>query len=222
MSDFNWSEKFDHQLADGSVVAIDKPINHDSLLYATSMSGLRSLVRKDEYENEMPEFSAQFMIPYNTVQEIAYGHFVVTSRPEVVSVQSEGVLVACDVYPVCNIDKTISPKIDDRGYPFECWFEREEAAGRISNEDVDLDEDYGIDELEHYCAGQVSEYAVAVHGLEEGEIDNLVISGDCDPVSDSLSDSDDRIIGMLDDAFVTRVTDPEGKEWRVVGGGHND
>lgn len=245
MADFSWSEKYDLTLSDGSVVTIDKPINHDVSVYANPklhngeteyneesggdanlsnpMSALRSLILRDLREGEPPTYTAQFLIPFNSVQEIAYGLFTVLYTPKIVGTTSDGVLVECEVSQVCSIDDQSPLTITGAyGFPVTCWFEREVTSGRLSKDDLDLPEDYEVDELEHYCDGQISEYAVAVHGIEGGDIDNLKVGRGWDVLCEAISESDETIAkGYYDDAFVGHVTD-SGKDWRVVGIGHND
>lgn len=247
MSDFNWSEKYDLTLADGSVVTIDKPINHDASVYANPklhddeteydeecggdtnlsnpMSALRSLVQQNSDEEGMPTYTAQFLIPFNSVQEIAYGLFVVKYTPKIISTTSEGVLVECEVSPVCSTDNQ-SPLtvMHEYGLPMLCWFEREVASGRLSKDDLDLPEkDSEVDELEHYCEGQISEFAVAVHAVEEDGIDDLKVGRGWEVLCEAIYESDENLArGYYDDSFVGRFTDAGGKEWRVVGAGHND
>lgn len=245
MSDFSWSEKYDLALADGSVVTIDKPINHDSSVYANPklhngeteydeesggdanlsnpMSALRSLIRKNSDEDEIPTYIARFLIPFNSVQEISYGLFVVKYAPKIVSTTSEGILVECEVNQVCSIDEQNPLTVTGAyGYPVSCWFEREVTSGRLSEDALDLPKDHGPDEFEHYCDGMISEYAVAVHGFEEGDIDNLEAGRGWEVVSEGIYESDEEIVNRYDDAFVEHVTDSAGKQWRVVGIGHND
>lgn len=251
---FVWFEKFDFTRADGTVVVIDKPVMHDEESYDypknflrtdhkktendfgigfsdfkdldNPMKALRSLEFKefDRYD-ETATYEATFFIPFDAVQELALGFFVLLGDPKVIETNDDGVILQCQVSPVCNLDER-SPKAayrDTYGHKFmiECWFDREIEAGNITKEQVCLSDDEGSDEVEHNCEGMIYDYAVAVKS--EGSSSVAKAGRTFDSVEYYLGLSDEeKDEGYEGPDLHETVVSPDGKRWDVLCFEHQD
>lgn len=211
-------------------VEIDLPLVHDLETYGKAVewreysklndptAALQSLKFRNVDEDGTAFFTAKFKVPYNSVSDIAYGFFVLAwGEPVSLEAVADGVILEATVIPVCNI---VEPNVP-MGEPSstDCWFERAIEAGDPLPAEIILDDD-GDGWEDHYCSGQVFEHFVAVQKGDLSPIEHTV-NNDEDWFGECLEIEDAEIKEDEVDS-VTRLTAPDGSEWRVLQVQHED
>lgn len=222
-------------------VEIDRPVNHELVTYSQAVhhdgspispydhagSAIRSIKYKgvDRYD-ESPVFTVQFKVEFDSIQEIAANLWRLVSPAKIVEILNDGIIVEADCLAACSVDIHTDPVKSLRyDIPEDCWFEKQVilAAG---TEEVDEETLEAIEDNEHWCTGNIYEYAIGAVPLGAESATNF------GEMTIDLFDYEGSIFTMTDEQaleemwetpdILTVVTAPDGREFRVLNVMHED
>lgn len=230
-------------------VEIDRPISHELSTYLKGVgyngaplskydhagSAIQSIKFKgmDEY-NEQPNFTIRFKVEFDSIQEIAANFWRFESPLKIVEVLEDGIIVEVEEASAgCSVDITDNPVTYTRygsEWPVDCAFLKAAILEAGSLEKVTDETHAEIEEMEHWCTGNIYEVAVAVvpvgaeTATKVGEMSGELFGEDGDVDTNLFSMTDEEVRGELWDEpdLLEFVTAPDGQRYRVISNMHED
>jgi hypothetical protein len=231
-------------------VEIDRPINHDLSTYLKGVgyngqpmskydhagTAIQSVKFKgmDEYD-EQPNFTVRFKVEFDSVQEIAGDFWRFESAAKIVEILEDGIIVEVEeAIPACSVDRTQNVVMNDTHagyeYPVDCAFLKQAALDAGGFDKISDATHAEIEDMEHWCTGNIYEVAVAVvpvgadTATNVGEMAAELFGEDGDVDTKLFSMTDEEVRAELWDApdILETITASDGKQYRVISNMHED
>lgn len=203
----------------------DVPWNHSTALYAQAgslddasspLAALQSCTYAGLDRYDTPTFDLTFYVRRNTVQEIAYEHFITGHGPKPsFSFDEHGVTISLQGYSVCN---------DGRE---NCILETVPAFAALDEDEQDSIRD------DHYCVGRIFDVVAAV--WERGHIEEWETAAAntiaaqrnrgviyADNAVDAMQEAESSGTDGWYELYSAQHTDESGAEWLAMISEHED
>lgn len=231
-------------------VEIDRPITHELSTYLKGIGYDGSPMSKydhagatiqsvkfkgmDEYD-EKPNFTVRFKVEFDSIQEIAANFWRFVSPAKIVEILDDGIIVEVEeAIPACSVDLTQNLVMNNsyagHEYPVDCALIKQAALDAGGFDKISDATHAEIEDMEHWCCGNIYEVAVAVVpvGAETatnvGEMAPELFGEDSDMDTSVFSMTDEEARKELwdDPDILEFVTAPNGQKYRVISISHED
>ena len=229
-------------------VEIDRPINHELSTYLKGVgykgapmskydhagTAIQSVKFKgmDEYD-EQPNFTVRFKVEFDSIQEIAGDFWRFNSVAKIVEILEDGIIVEVEeATPACSVDRAVNVVMNNTHsgyeYPVDCAYLKQAALAAGGFDKISDATHAEIEDMEHWCSGNIYEVAVAVvpEGSETatnfGEMAGELFGEDGDVDTNLFSMTDEEVRKELweDPEILETITAPDGKKYRVISNMH--
>lgn len=231
-------------------VAIDRPITHELSTYAKGVgynnaplskydhagSAIQSIKFKgmDRYDDQ-PVFTVRFKVEFDSIQEVAANFWRFNSPLKIVEVLDDGIIVEVEeAQAACSVDRAANVVMNNTHagyeYPVDCALLKNAALDAGGFDKISDTTHAEIEDMEHWCSGNIYEVAVAVvpvgadTATNVGEMAGELFGEDGDVDTKLFSMTDEEVREELWDEpeLLEFVTAPDDTKYRVISNMHED